>query len=176
VTSARSGEVQTQGDDRFLVLDRGQRNEADVESGEKTVARFESYSILVGEKALQRSDNLPAKARSSLELAMLPTPRHQGELTWRLGLVIGGANLLLLGVGLAATNPRRASNWNLLIALLGFIVYSNLINLTQAWVANGRLDMGAALLAIHGGVFALALVLLWWRDHASTFALRSKPA
>ena len=31
-------------------------------------------------------------------------------------------NMLLLGIGLSATNPRRASNWNLLFALLGFVV------------------------------------------------------
>ena len=78
----------------------------------------------------------------TIDLLREPTPRHQGELTWRLGLLFGAANLLLLGIGLAATNPRRASNWNLLFALLGFVVYYNLINLTQAWVAGGRLRHG----------------------------------
>ena len=73
----------------------------------------------------------------------------------------------MLGIGLSATNPRRASNWNLLFALLTFVVYFNLINLSQAWVANGRVSMGAALLGLHGGVFGLALLLLWWRDHAA---------
>ena len=39
-----------------------------------------------------------------------------------------GAALVLLGIGLSASNPRRASNWNLLVALLSFIIYYNLIN------------------------------------------------
>ena len=94
----------------------------------------------------------------TIDLLRRPTLRNQGELVWRVGLLCGAANLLLLAIGLAATNPRRASNWNLLFALLGFVVYYNLINLTQAWVAGGRVGMGAALLALHGGAFAAGAV------------------
>ena len=83
------------------------------------------------------------------------------------GLVLGAANLMLLGIALAAAQPRRASNWNLLFALLAFVLYYNLINLTQAWVASDRIGLGAALAGLHGGVFGLALAMLWWRDHAN---------
>jgi lipopolysaccharide export system permease protein len=177
VTSAKSGHIETEGTDRFLVLHKGQRNEENHGNGEKTLARFDDYRVLVGDMRGRAADELPPRARNSIELLAQPTPRNLGELVWRLGLVLGGANLLLLGLGLAATNPRRASNWNLLFALLGFVVYFNLINLSQAWVANGRIDMGTALLALHGSVFVLALALLWWRDHGATFVLsRSRRA
>lgn len=168
VTSARSGRIVLEGDDRYLVLDRGQRNERNLASGEKTLARFENYRVQVGERLLSSIDNLPPKARRSIELLRDPTPRNQGELVWRLGLLFGAANMVLLGIGLSATNPRRASNWNLLFALLGFVVYYNLINLTQSWVASGKVDMGAALLGAHGGALAIALALLWWREHGNS--------
>ena len=83
---------------------------------------------------------------------------------------------MLLGIGLAATNPRRASSWNLLFALLGFIVYNNVINLSQAWVAGGKLTMGSAMLLAHGGAFALALALLWWRDHRNRLRKWRRPS
>ncbi|MFD2451938.1 hypothetical protein [Ideonella paludis] len=88
-------------------------------------------------------------------------------MTWRLGLVLAAANLLLLGIATAATNPRRASNWNLMFALLGFVVYYNLVNLSQAWVASQRLSMGAALVAVHGPALLLAVLLIVWRDRGS---------
>jgi lipopolysaccharide export system permease protein len=168
VTSARSGRVEVVGDDRFLELTRGQRNEQNLKTGEKTLARFETFQQLVGERILSSIDDLPPKARSTFELLTDPTPRHQGELAWRLGLLFGGANLVLLGVGLSASNPRRASNWNLLFALLAFVVYYNMINLTQAWVASGKVGMGAALFGAHGGALVLALALLWWREHRNS--------
>jgi len=175
VTSARSGRVDISGEDRFLELTRGQRNEQNLKSGEKTLARFETFKQLVGERVLSSVDNLPPKARSTFELLTDPTPRHQGELVWRLGLLFGAANLLLLGIGLSASNPRRASNWNLLFALLAFVVYYNMINLTQAWVASGKASMGAALLGAHGSALLLALFMLWWREHRNSSFLRPRP-
>ena len=172
VTSARSGRIETEGEDRFLVLDRGQRNEQHATTGEKTLARFERYSVLVGEKVVRGVEDLPPSARPSVDLLLVPTPKNLAELVWRMGLALAGANLLLLGIGLSATNPRRATNWNLLLALLAFVVYLNLINLSQAWVAGGRLEMGAALALVHGSVFLIGLALLWWRTHGNTFSLR----
>jgi lipopolysaccharide export system permease protein len=167
VTSARSGRLERLGEDRFLVLERGQRNSADTGTGDRVLASFESYRLLAGERAARSAESRAPRTVPTVALVADPTPRHQGELAWRIGLVMGAANLLLLGIALAASQPRRASNWNLLFALLAFVVYYNLINLTQAWVASGRLGLGAALVGLHGGVFVLALLMLWWRDHAA---------
>ena len=167
VTSARAGRLEREGDDRFLVLERGQRNSADLASGDRVLASFESYRLLASERAVRSAESRSPRTVPTAELLAQPTARHQAELAWRVGLVLGAANLLLLGIALAASQPRRASNWNLLFALLSFVVYYNLINLSQAWVASGRASLGQALAGLHGGVFLLALAMLWWRDHAS---------
>ena len=176
VTSARGGQLESIDGERWLVLERGQRNEADSANGDKMLSSFESYRVLAGERAMRRAEERPPRAMRTVDLLRAPTLRNQGELVWRIGLLCGAANLLLLGVGLAATNPRRASNWNLLFALLGFVVYYNFINLSKAWVDGGRMGMGAALVALHGGAFLLALALLWWRDHATVVNLRPRRA
>ncbi len=168
VTSARSGRIEVEDDERYLLLDQGQNNEQDLRDGSKTLSRFESYRVLAGERVLSSLDNLPPKARRSIDLLRQPTPAHQGELVWRLGLLLGSANMLLLAIGLAATNPRRPSNWSVLFALLTFVVYYNVINLSQAWVANGRLGMGTTLAVTHGSAFLIALLMLWWRDTANS--------
>ncbi len=179
VTSARSGRLESLADDRFLVLERGQRNEVNAASGERTLSSFESYRVLASEKAVRSAESRPPKAVRTIELARNPTPANQGELTWRLGMLLAAANLLLLGIGLSATNTRRASNWNLLFALLTFLVYFNMVNLTQGWVTGGRMSMAGALVGLHGTAFVLALALLWWRDHANVTRLglrRARPA
>jgi len=168
VTTARSGQLQTHGEDRVLVLEHGQRNDVDLKSGEKTVASFDTYRVLAWEKAVRRADDRPPRARATLELLRDPTPRHRAELAWRIGLVLGAGNLVLLGIGLAATHPRRPSSWNLLFALLAFIIYYNLINLSQAWVAVDRVSLGPAMFVLHGAMFLLSVGLIWWRDHAAT--------
>ncbi len=176
VTSARSGRIEVEGDQRFIVLERGQRSDINLVTGERKLAQFDSYRVLAGDVAASGDDSLPPKARSTWELLTQPSNRHLGELIWRIGLALGGVNLVLLAIGLAAGNPRRAGSWNLLFALLAFVVYYNLLNLSQAWVAGGKLTPGNALLVVHGGVFVLALTLLWWRERGASFSLRRRRA
>lgn len=175
VTSARSGHLEREGDDRFLVLQRGQRNDVDLGNGEKTLSSFETYRVLADEGRARDVQARPPKATRTIDLVRNPAPKSQGELVWRFGMLFGAGNLLLLGVGLAAINPRRAGNWNLLFALMAFVVYTNLINLTQAWVSASRLGLGPALVLLHGGTFAFALALIWWRDHAAVVRLGRGP-
>ena len=101
-----------------------------------------------------------------MQLLREPSALNHGELVWRLGLVLAAGNMLLLGIGMSASNPRHASNWNLLFALFGFFAYYNFINLSQAWVSAGRIGLGTVLVAGHGGAFVFALALLWWRENA----------
>ncbi len=176
VTSAQTGRLRLENQERWLTLDAGQRNEQDKKTGDKMIARFESYRILVDEQDARRAQAQPPRAMNSLALLQDPTAKNQGEMAWRLGLLFGAANLMLMAVGLSATNPRRASNWNLLFALMAFIVYYNMISLSQAWITSSKADFGAMLLGLHGTVFLLALALIWWRDNAIVFSLKRRAA
>ena len=97
-----------------------------------------------------------------------------------------GARALLVGM----VNTLRVAISGIFVAtILGifaviFIVTSfvgvcplyNLIGLSQAWVAAGRLGIGAALLGLHGAAAALALGLLAWRDQGATHRLWPRKA
>lgn len=172
VTTAHKGHLEIEDEDRYLVLEQGQRNEMATEGGARTLARFERYRLLTDAQVMRAVDALPPKAMNSLDLLRNPTPRHLGELTWRLGLALGTLNLVLLGIGMSASNPRRPNNWNLLVALLGFVVYYNLITLSQSWVAGSRMSMGTALLAVHGSALLMGLGLLLLRDQGNRMVLR----
>jgi lipopolysaccharide export system permease protein len=169
VTTASAGRLVTEGQARMLVLDSGHRNEVDTATGTLSRLSFERYRMQVELDKAAAVQATPPRAMSTLSLLQSPTPARQGELSWRLGLAFAAANMLLLGIGTAATNPRRASNWNLLFALLAFVIYYNLVNLTQAWVAAERLSLGAALLGLHGGALVLSLALIGWRDRATVW-------
>lgn len=171
VTSAHQGQIEWIDGERYLVLEKGQRNEASTSNGAKTMARFERYQLQVDEQSVRSVDELPPRAMDTLDLMRSKQPLHQGQLAWRLGLAVAAVNMVLLGIGMSASNPRRANNWNLLFALLGFVVYFNLINLSQAWVSNGRTSLFNAMFAVHGGAFVIALSLMWLRDQGNRLCL-----
>ena len=145
VTTARSGQIEMTDGDRYLILERGQRTDTDLKTHEKQLAQFDRYRVLAGERVATSAEYLPPRAQPTFELILRPSNRHLGELAWRLGLAFGGVNLLLLA----------------------FVVYYNLLSLSQAWVSSGKLGLGACLLLIHGGTLLGALTLLWWRDRGS---------
>ena len=165
VTSAKSGSILSDDKGRFLVLSKGQRNEQDKSNGDKTLSRFETYRAPAGDRVVAAAAGLLPRALPTAALLKDPSALNQGELVWRVGLVLAAANMLLLGIGMSASNPRHASNWNLLFALLAFFIYYNLINLSQSWVGSGRLGLGVALLALHGSAFAIAVAMIWWREN-----------
>ena len=157
-------------DGRFLVLDKGQRNEQDTSNRREDAVALRDLPRRWPASASSAARERPAAAGAADRrtcCASRPPPNH-GELAWRLGLVLAAANMLLLGIGMSASNPRHASNWNLLFALLAFFVYYNLINLTQAWVGAGRLGLGAALARRPRRRASCSRVgLLWWREHGA---------
>lgn len=166
VTTATTGQIIWEDGDRFLQLKQGQRNETGHAEGHRSVARFDAYRVLADRQVVRSLDELPPKAMDTVALWQSGAPRHRAELVWRVGLVLGAINLALIGLGLAASNPRRPNNWGLLMAILTFVVYYQLINLSQAWVGQGRMGGAQALLTVHGPAFALACVMLLWRDEA----------
>jgi lipopolysaccharide export system permease protein len=178
VTSAANGQIEWDGDDRYLLLRDGQRNETDLSQGGHALARFERYRVLADRQVTRSLDELPPKAMTSLALLQSPQARHRAALVWRIGMVLGALNLTLLGLGLAASNPRRPNNWGLLAALLVFIIYFQLINLSEGWVAQEKAQPVQALLILHGSVALLALAMLYVRDEGLRLSawLRRRPA
>src|ERR1019366_6466105 len=122
----------------------------------------------------RRSAELRDEYDRRSDLSRIAPGQFQTSADGQRTLVFAGANVMLLGVGMSASNPRHASNWNLLFALFGFFAYYNFINLSQSWVASGRSSVGAALFLTHGSVFALGVMLLWWREHGTNRGVVSR--
>ena len=161
VTSARSGRIVTIGNSQFLELGNGQRMEEPT-TGPKEIriSDFEDYLARVGASEAAAPDSVPPKAKSSLALALEPTPINLGELGWRLGLAFATVNFIVIAVIVSNVNPRAGRSGNLVFALFAFIVYYNLINITQSWVSTGKVGFGQSMLLLHGGVFLLAALWL----------------
>ena len=49
--------------------------------------------------------------------------------------------------------------------MFSFLVYTNMINIGKTWVVNHKVTPLGFALALHGGVFVVALVGVWMRHH-----------
>jgi len=159
ITSARSGRIEHEGQDRILVLSNGQRLESPLGKGELKISEFEEYRIKVATDVLRNTDLVPVNTRPTLELLTNLTRPNLAELSWRIGLVLAAFNFVILGVPVSSVNPRIGRSLNLVFSLFAFVLYNNLLNLGQNWIASGQFGFTGYMLSLHGG--ALALGLIW---------------
>ena len=171
ITSARSGRLDMIDNERFLLLSDGQRVESEKGDTNLKISEFGMYGTRIGERVLQRADVVPAATRTTRDLLREPTPLNQGELAWRLGIALAALNLVVIGVAAASVNPRAGRSANLVFALLAFVVYYNLLNLSQSWIAGKKIGFGPLMLALHGG--ALAIGIAWLTIRHNGWSLRS---
>ena len=159
MTSSKKGHIETIKDEQFLILNHGQRVEQAVGSQELKISHFREYGTRISE-SIKDAPLPPAKATTSLGLIQSPTPRNLGELAWRLGLVFAAFNLLVIGLAITSANHRVGRGGNLALALFAFVVYYNFINLSQSWIGSGKFQFLPLLMALHGGVFVIAMTWL----------------
>jgi lipopolysaccharide export system permease protein len=162
VVAASQGHTEVaENGDKFIVLSQGRRYEATAGSTEYRIMEFARYLIRI-ETLENMGIEKTAKNLTTMELLREPSTANRGELLWRIGVPLSALTLALLAIPLSFVNPRAGRTNNLIFALLTFMIYSNLLSVSQAWVAQGRMPFGIGVWAVHFLMF-LALLLLFWK-------------
>lgn len=169
VMVARTGFQETAANgDRILVLQNGRRYEGEPGSPEYKVFEFERYAMRI--ESADAADRAPTtKTMTTLELLRDPTPRNLGELSWRVGLPASALVLCLLAIPLSFVNPRAGRSMNIVVAILIYMIYSNLLSIMQGAIAQGRIPVFAGMWTVHAGMLAVLLLLFYRR--LSVFSL-----
>ncbi|MDO9010297.1 MAG: LPS export ABC transporter permease LptF [Gallionella sp.] len=155
--------------DRFLVLLNGTRYEGTPGQRDYRIVEFERYAMRIDSVATKQAQP-NARTMTTPELWRNPTTWNLSELEWRLGLPISAAVLSLLAIALSYVNPRAGRSLNLIMAIVLYMLYSNMISVTNAWVGQGKLSPGIGLWGIHVLMLLITVLLFYWR--MSLFSLR----
>jgi lipopolysaccharide export system permease protein len=123
------------------------------------VMEFDRYAARIETKEGAQPE-VTHKSLPTWALIEDPSDINLGELLWRIGVPVSAAVLALLAIPMSFVNPRAGRSLNLLFALFTYIVYSNLLSVSQAKVAQGRLDFALGIWLVHAGMILLLLVML----------------
>ena len=163
MVAARGFQETAENGDRFLILLNGRRYEGEPGSADYRIYEFQRYAMRV-ESTDGRAPRAPTtKSLSTLELLRDPTAPNLAELSWRIGLPASALILTLLAIPLSFVNPRAGRSMNLLLALLIYMAYSNLLSITQAYIAQSRISLVFGLLGVHAVMLAILLGLFYRR-------------
>src|SRR5258708_19478490 len=159
ISMSRSGRTETAANgDRFIVLENGRRYDRLAGEAEYRVTEVDSYAARIETKEGAK----PAPTQKTLPtwgLIENPSSVNLGELLWRIGVPVSALVLVMLAIPMSFVNPPPPRSPNLLFALFTSVAYSNLLSVSQARVAHGRLDSGFGWWIVHAGMIVLLVFM-----------------
>jgi lipopolysaccharide export system permease protein len=161
---AKEGLVETDANgNKFLIMEKGRRYEGVPNQADFQMMEFERYRVLISSKGSTLEDDTSAKSLPTADLLIDINELKQGELLWRISMPIMCLILMLLAIPMGFVNPRAGRSGNLIIALLLYITYSNVISLFKASVMQNRFSFAWAWWPVHVMALLMMIGLFAWR-------------
>jgi lipopolysaccharide export system permease protein len=176
IAVASTGYIQnSEGGEKSIVLNNGRRYEGIPTEPNFRILEFNEYTTKIrGKDAMAPAPR--DREKTITELLNDPNPNaanpNRAELLWRIGLPLMALGLVLIAIPLAYVNPRLGSYTAMFYAVLIYLIYSNLLNLTQNFVAQGKINVFVGVWPIHLLALLIATALIrnrinpsikWWR-------------
>lgn len=158
---------------RYLVFKDGRRYEGVPGQLDYRIVQFKRYWMRLDPVETGARETTLRQA-SPARLLDDPSAPARAELLWRLGVPVSAVILAVMAIPLSFVNTRARRSYGLLIALLLYFIYNNLLSLAQAWVAQGKLDPWLGMLSAHLLMAAAAGLLFVLRTR--THGWRRRPA
>lgn len=166
VVMARTGHpfVDERTGDKFLALRDGRLYNGEPGEADYRVTRFETLNVRLEPKRLEEPPST-VEGLGNRDLLARGDGAAVAEWHWRLAKPILVFVLALYALVLAHTDARRGRLSNLFVAILVYLVYSNLLGLGQTLLKKGQLPPLLGLWWLHAGMALIAVYLLNRRAH-----------
>ena len=146
--------------DRFLVLLNGTRYEGVPGQLDFKIVEFERYAIRI--KAVEAKKRpVPTDSLTTLHLLENLNMGNLSELARRLSLPVSALILSLLAIPLSFVNPRAGRSLNLIMAVIIYMLYNNLISVINTLVVQGKVAPSHRFLecsCVHAYIGSLAVL------------------
>jgi lipopolysaccharide export system permease protein len=149
VITATHGQLYHEGtaDNRFIALFDGHRFDGRLGHDNWRLMKFARNDLALSSSEDSGDDDDPEHSRSTVALVGDKDPAARAELQWRIAAPFAALVLALLALPMARQNMRASTLGRLLIAVLAYLVFANLLVLARTFIAEGK---------------APALLGMWW--------------
>ncbi len=141
----------------FAVLKQGTHYTGQPGDADYQVIKYAEYGMLLPEPQ-DLVYPLQIKAQPSLTLLESGSPEQLAELDWRIAIPVASFIITLMTLPLSQTSPRGSRYAKLGLAILLYLVYSNLLGVGTVWISKGTMPVWLGTTWVH--LLALALLYL----------------
>ena len=167
VAVAKQGFIQNTPDgEKQLILETGRRYEGTPGNTDFRITEFDKYTVKLADKVIDPIINGPRTLPAWVLIQDL-NKAHLGEILWRIGLPLMVFVFAIIAIPLSYMDPRRGRYTALIMAVLLYFTYSNLLKLMQAWVTTGKLSFSIGWWLLHVVIALIGLALIIYRQNRS---------
>jgi lipopolysaccharide export system permease protein len=152
--------------EKQLVLESGRRYEGTPGNTDFRITEFDKYTVKLEDKVIDPIINSPRTLPAWILIQDL-NKAHLGEILWRIGLPLMVFVFAIIAIPLSYMDPRRGRYTALIMAVLLYFTYSNLLKLMQAWVSTGKLSFSIGWWLLHVVIALIGLTLIIYRQNRS---------
>jgi len=177
VITAAHGELYHEGaaDNRFIALFDGHRFDGRLGFDNWRLMQFARNDMALSSPDNGGDEDDPEHSRPTAALIGDKDPVARAELQWRIAAPFAALVLALLALPMARQGTRSSTMGRLLIAVLAYLVFANLLILARTFIAQGKAPAALGLWWVLLPVFALA-AWLFARQYANRRVRTPQPA
>lgn len=139
---------------RYMLMVDGTNYEGKAGDGALTIVKYAQYGIHLSNK--QVKPHVASNSRTLKELWVSKDLRDKAELQWRLAIPIATLIVAFIALPLSKTDPRSGRYAKLALALILYLLYSNLLGVAQTWIIQEKIPVWLGTWWVH--IIALALL------------------
>jgi len=158
--------------DRYLVLEEGKVTDVAPGKLDVRVLSFARNDLRLPEPEFRKRKGAKIDSVASAELLATGDNESIAELQWRLSPAITLVVLGLLAIPLAHSEPREGRGFRVVLGILVYILYGNLLYLSRTWVIEGVLPTWVGMWWVH--LLFLCISFVWIRRQGRFKASRPK--
>lgn len=161
IITARAGQqsVDAVTGEREIVLENGHRYGGTPGHPGWDIAEFGRFTMRVTPPDVLY---VPSKTKIDTTAALIERGDADAwaELHWRISAPVAVLLMILVAVPLSHVGPRQGRYSKVIVGLLVYLVYANLLGLGQSWIAGGHIPPALGLWWVHAGMLLIACWLL----------------
>lgn len=143
---------------RYMMMHDGTHYVGDPGEADFKIIKYKDYGIHVAKKRVQA--RVSEKSKSMSELWSSSNPVDQAELQWRLTLPLATIIVAFMALPLSHTDPRSGRYSKLALALILYLVYSNLLGVGKTWIVQEVVPVWIGTWWVHVIAIIVTYVLL----------------
>jgi len=143
---------------RYMMMHGGTHYAGNAGETNFKIIKYKDYGVHIDRK--QVAAHLSEKSKTVRELWNSTKPIDQAELQWRLTLPLATIIVAFMALPLSHTDPRSGRYAKLAVALIIYLVYSNLLGVGKTWIVQEKVPVWIGTWWVHLIAIIITLILL----------------